>query len=598
MEGDAFTLREKQAQVARLVVERATERNADPVVALLPPGYGKEWAWQHAATLLMRADLIDVVMTFTPRTNLCTQAETNWYGRDRHGRESGRRLQYAKPVPHSFHWAKGNSVPLYSPPAIGYIATYQALGTNFGPHEDIARRHSGRLLIVCDEAAGLGGYGIGAEAEREEQDVLRAADRIRRLAPHAAAVLLLTGAPDRGDGKRLILCEDRYRQRDDGTYVLDADVSGSYTEGVSLGYLRPIEVYYFDAEGREITRDGNDRPVSVSEDQSLVHIALREPDVYRPMVTETIERLRGLRLTHSGLVAGVACIDTRHARDVHRFLKQCAPDLRVGIAVSEDGKDSRFPLDAARNGQLDVLVFVRQAYIGFDCPAMSVFCVLTNVRDASHLTQLTGRALRVWNAVPVGEQTAHIVSLNDARATAFFERMRTDAQLGIRERDSRDGPEPNGDRLARDIRDLRATDLEIEDMDGRIPGGAEALRLMRGERIPDTPGAVRAVAHIIAKARDPASANGEPDTPPEVPLTNRERVDALKSKAAANVGSIAARRVRTNGRSFRDVVQDVNDELGRRSYYADDCRTEAQAEARLAESIAMCEEEGANVRSR
>ena len=579
MDADNFELRPKQRDIAPLAVERARRGDRTPVLVLLAPGFGKEWGWQHTATELMRQNLITSSMTFTPRRNLCAQAETGW---------KKRRKRYASPRPEGFPFTAGNQTPLYREPAFGYVSTYQALTTNPRPHEAVARMHSGRLLIVCDEAAGLGGTGVG---EDDDQTATLAAARIEDLAPHAACILLLTGAPYRGDGKRLILCEDRYYHHEDGTYHLSADIEGTYTEGVEHGFLRPITVLYADAEGRV-----DDQLVTVTDNPWLVTPMLRDKRVYGPMIAKTLDHLHAVRGLHPQLMAGIACIDGGHAREAMELTKQLGPKLRVDIALAEDGKTSQRNLQAARDGGLDVLVFVRQAFIGFDCPAMSVFCVLSNVREPSYLTQLVGRSLRVADGIPVGEQTAHIVTLNDRAAVDFFEAMKTDSQRGIELREQREVVADNGERTTvRQVEDAGVTGWHFEDTEGDVDGAEEALRFMRGEPIPDTPTAVRAVASIIAKVRNP-QAEPEPEAPPQ---TEEEEKQALKIATKTNLRGIAGKWMNVRGGRMDDHMRALYREVAERSgVWASDGRTSLHEERRRVEtSIAMCEEYGVRVRA-
>jgi hypothetical protein len=551
--------------------------------------------WQHAATELIRAGLIDTVMVFTPRTNLCTQAETNWWTRDaKTGQQSGRRLLYAEPVPHSFTWPDGNRTPLYEPPAQGYVTTNQALVTNPDVHIDHAERHSSRVLLVVDEAAALGGYGVG---ENDDREATLTAQRIAELIPHAAAVLYLTGAAHRGDGRMLIGLEHRYRRRDDGTHVLDADVTGTYTQGVSAGFLRPIEVTYVNSEGKEVLRDGLERVVSVAEDQSLVSDALLFPGVYESIARRTVGRLRALRAKHAGLMAGIACLNQDHARDVHHYLCAYAPDLRVQIAVSNDGPRSRAVLDRARVGQVDVLVFVRQAFIGFDCPPMAVLAILTNYRDDAFLMQLSGRVLRIWRELEVSEQWAHFITLNDRKAVQFFERLREDAQKGIREREPGDGPGPK-DGVGRDIRDMRDVGAHVDDSEGIVDGGADALAVIERYRIW---GKVRDVADMLRDVRDGKTngAHGN-DDPEPVATTVVERCAEWGRRTQRNAKAIAgAYKSRGDERPIDEIVRAIQEEISRKSYWARECkRDEAKAKARYTESVRRCGEEGTRVHER
>lgn len=551
---DKIVLRDKQQEIADRVLERALEwepgRTVVPVVALLAPGFGKELGWMNAAVVLQRHGLIDAVFDLTPRRTLCEQAELNWYSEDKKGRPNPEswRLQYAEPVPHSYQWTDGNATPLWRPPQFGYITTYAALkrldlhlGDSNRPGE--AWKHSGRFLLVCDEAAALGGLPARADSEERDEDEREgtlAGQAIRLMSEHARVVLYLTGAPDRGDGRMLINCESRYRPVTTNgrtRYFLEPDVEATYREGVGLGILRPPEAYYFNAMGDEVLdpETGSTKPLSVQDSSRWVSYALEDERVWKPMVDAVLFHLRGLRnLTDKRYQAGIACMDQAHADKIEEYVKECAPAFEIAIALSRDNKASQVALQGARDGKVDVLVFVRQAFIGFNCPPMAVMGLLTHYRDESHLIQLCGRALRWWKDGG-SEQIAKFVTLNDPDSHRFFERLKEDARLGLRERG--DGHSGGGGGARKETRNWRIGSAEVEDADGEVPDADKLLRLAEELGIY---GSARKMAEFAARSREECSekSNGESDDF-EGAQTGEAHLDAYVSATATNVGRIA-----------------------------------------------------------
>ncbi|MDX3697052.1 hypothetical protein PV726_43845 [Streptomyces europaeiscabiei] len=74
---------------------------------------------------------------------------------------------------------------------------------------------------------------------------------------------------------------------------------------------------------------------------------------------------------------------------------------------------------------MDILVTVRMAFIGYDCPQITVVGILTHHRDRGHLMQMVGRGLRMWSDMRPREQSCLIIgggSWPDGQRPAVSER--------------------------------------------------------------------------------------------------------------------------------------------------------------------------------
>src|SRR5262249_51737923 len=121
----------------------------------------------------------------------------------------------------------------------GLARTYASLNTGFRLDEDLCKRH--RVGLVVDEAQMLGSRIEGSDA------ILRATENIKRLFDLCAFMAVGTGTAERSDGRRVF--GGRYGEPDKkGRRLLLADVEASYSEGVTEGYLRPVEVIFKDGK--------------------------------------------------------------------------------------------------------------------------------------------------------------------------------------------------------------------------------------------------------------------------------------------------------------------------------------------------------------
>lgn len=470
---DRFVPRPAQERM-RVACLAAAGRGQRVVTALAFPATGKTAGAGHAANALYRAGIIDTVQVFTPRLNLCSQFEGDW--------ERQRRL-YAGPALGRIA-ARPNTPPLLRDGASGYAATYAALvaaqrpgGANI--HLDVAR--SRRSLLILDEAHLLG---------MDEQGGTRAAAIVAELAAAAAAVLLMTGTPYREDGLPLLFA--RYSRPDLlGRRFLLADVAATYGEGVASGYLRPVEfllidgtadLAYIGAEGDEGGR------LIVSEARGGLRGVLEHRGYWAGLVDRTVEQVRLVQSIDPGLCGLIAANNQAHARRIRRYLREAYPELRTLLAVSDDA-GAQGSLEAFRRGEADVLITVRMAYIGYDHPAISVVCALTDYRAHGFLHQLFARGLRVMAGVPRDAQTLYAVVPDDPAMRGYADAIRAEAEEGLRARGRRD-PEvagSSGPPRVPEVLRAAATAVRAQGLDRRgdlTPNELAALaRLQRSQNL-------------------------------------------------------------------------------------------------------------------
>src|SRR5690606_39677784 len=109
----------------------------------------------------------------------------------------------------------------------------------------------------------------------------------------------------------------------------------------------------------------------------------------------------------------ISCMEQRDAKQVASYLQQAYPGLRVSLAISEDGPEAERALRDYQVKGGDILVTVRKAFIGYDCPQITVVGILTHYRDPGHLMQLVGRGLRTWSGVEARSQSCRVIAPDD-----------------------------------------------------------------------------------------------------------------------------------------------------------------------------------------
>ena len=543
-------------------------------VGLIWCGSGKTLLYQAIATQLMRLPFperkrIKYVAVFTPRRNLAEQGELKWRrkvldDKKRPVRDKATGL----PVPdegdyllfdarcrldHLLH--RENRSPLIEDgkERIGYLTTYQSLVSDCNKaerdggqlHLKWARKHAGEFLLVADEAQ----Y-CGAPIDEDDDDSPAAGKYFEQMAQYAAHTLLLTGQADRADGRKLVLCDDLYEEDSKGRlHLRKADIFlASYSDGIAEGYLRQFDAAIHNAHV-VIKDSGGEYDLSVSDKQDpaervALSAVLRDPDLWQPMVDVSIQRLRFAQTIKQKHRLLIGCMSRNDAFEVKKYLEgryRGNERLRIKIAVSEqDAARHGNPgdnLHEFREGDWDVLISVRMAFIGYDCPEITVVCVLTNYRDFGHLVQLVFRGGRVWSGGgPARDQRLHLIVPDDPAMQRFIAYLRDEQARGIKEPTDGPPPPPPGERPELDR--AYATDIRgaTNDSDMSSEDFARYQAALDGSGPITTPEQLRAAVQGLLFAVTPQPTEPVARAAGRSSLTEREIAEAGRSDAAQKIG--------------------------------------------------------------
>ncbi|MER5864566.1 HNH endonuclease [Kitasatospora sp. NPDC002040] len=543
---DNFVPRTFQREVITQVVERI-RAGSDRTIVLASPGSGKTLAYQALATRLIREGLIDFVAVFVPRVALAEQCETGWMHRTTSGVggycllfDSRKRLGKVR--------HRVNEVPLTSPgePGSGFVSTYSALVTNERLFLDWARRHEGRFLLVGDEAQFCGSAGD------KEDGGTKSGLLMEKLHDYAAHTLLLTGTPYRADNQPLILADYELNPSNPRRKKLVCHAEATYADGIAGGYLRKFEMQMVEAEvARRTLGDDSGHgetllTYNLSDDGSDLVPVLRDEKVWKPLADRVVRAVRDKKRFNSEYRGLISCMQQNEARKVQQYIQQQHPDLRVGIAVSSD-TDAPKALRDFKYERMDILVTVRMAFIGYDCPQITVVGILTNYRDGGHLMQLAGRGLRIWSDGPSArEQTCVIVTPDDPKMQGFLALLREEEAQGLRIIEEREGAEPAepGTAVQEALSFVEsATATTTRAASNEVDVESDELRLIEGYKLMADSGEdaskikmMLELASLSFKQPVPEQ-RAAPEAPAvfEVPKTEREQIAKLNAEAASTI---------------------------------------------------------------
>lgn len=601
---DQFKPREFQTEVIKSVLDGISSGRRTTVV-LASPGSGKTLTYQAVATYLYREGLIDYVGAFVPRIVLARQCELSWHRRldqpdgisafdgDHRLFDPRARIGPIRHIP--------NKLPLLPPgeSGIGFVTTYSALVK--APlifSEGWARKHKGRFLLVADEA-----QFCGTNDDDNDSGGTAAGRWMKELHEYAAHTLLLTGTPYRSDGQPLILA-DYEPAGEDGMRRLVHHAEASYATGIAESYLRRFEAELHDARVRVKYASNEAVEYDLSISGADLKEVVRKPDVWQPICRDVVRALREKQKIYAGYRALISCMQQPEARLVQKFLAKEYPDLKVMISVSDDGADAEQALRDFKSGGADVLVTVRKAFIGYDCPEITVVGVLTNYRDQGHLFQLVGRGLRILKDGPDRRaQSCRVICPDDPQMQQFVDMMRGESEQGMRERERREKAQDGAELPSKSsqpelswVESAHSTAVRGVSNDAEVD--ADEMFLIKAVKhelgLSDDATSLKLFIERIGMTLSQGSAaaagaelDGQillPATSAGTPKTEREHVEDLNRQAAKSIKSFVARQgydVKDSavfGKQVMRVTAAVNAAAG---FTADEVRTVDDAMARL-----------------
>lgn len=586
---DTFVPRPFQREVIKKVLD-GIELGRDTTVVLASPGSGKTLAYQAAATYLFREGLIDYAAIFAPRINLARQCETAWRYRADDGRLHGdhelfdhrSRFGAIRHVP--------NTPPLIPPghQGVGFVTTYAALAAQPALFLSWAKAMKGRFLLVADEA-----QFCGATDERDRGGT-RAGALIEQLHDFARHTLLCSGTPYRSDGYPLVLAD--YEDADDeGLRRLVTHAEATYSDGIAEHYLRRFEATLHQVRVREksIATDSS-REYDLSDDGSELADVLRRPDVWQPIVDGVVRAIREKQQVHPAYRGLISCMEQSDADRAFRYAQTKYPGLRVKLAISNDGTMAEQALRDFRAQPSDLLVTVRKAFIGYDCPEITVVGILSNYRDRGHLMQLSGRGLRIpskgpLKGLPWSEQSCRIIAPDDPGMQDFIDYLRGELEDGLRERERREAAA--AERTEQDtlsyIESAAITQSRAVSNDAEL-GAEDLLRINIAKQdfglVDDATRLWQAFAQWAGKPVEDEPDATPPVPPGRTPMTEREEIEQVNRRVADEVKAhLSARGIYPSDPSYSEAIKKatamVNAAPG--SMPARQVRTIDQANARL-----------------
>jgi superfamily II DNA or RNA helicase len=387
----------------------------------------------------------------------------------------------------------------------GGVVTYQQLPHIISTFETWAR-NGVRLMFVVDE---------GHHAS-EDNRWGTAVESIGRIAKR---ILVTTGTPFRGDGRRISFVK---YDKDGKGGVAIPDFRYTYREAVRDRVCRQV-IFMTDDGMADFILNEQERKVRISEagdeDVSLAAATIfkRDSEWLKQVIEKADAKLDDYRVMSPSAGGLVICrpgdddLDIKHLNQVALLVKSITGEQPE--VITHDDPDANAKIERFRDSSTKWICAVRKISEGVDIKRLRVEVLANRPSTELMFRQVVGRVVRVEDKKRPGDATVFMAKF--PQLTAWAEKISEEAEAGLRERKTDSGG--GGERKGSDFIPLGSTHEDggaISDF-GEIYGSDEvnaAELLKRGDpQLIDV--SVVKLAHVMRKLGvkpDPAATVSEP----------------------------------------------------------------------------------------
>lgn len=425
------------------------------IIANVTPGGGKSALPVILFSILKAAGIVDKLLWIVPRKSLQIQAEQIFTKPD------WRRLLGHS---HRIRTSTNQLDPFRG--LAGCVTTYQALSIASPKIIEEFTRY-GRLLLVLDEFHHLK---VSEGKEDEQDEEVTAWGPIKEIMDNSRLSLLMTGALQRGDERR-IPCLD-YRQAGKVWMPIlentDEQLVVTYSRRTALNDKAILMTDFLHFDGAAQYLKGKDivEVPSIAQDnepRKAIWTAL-QTDYAKKLLRRGLQHWVEYRQEHPRSKMLIVSHSIGYAQAHTEDLLEIGIS-KVGIAISEDPKAEekirRFKLPNSDPSSLEILVTVAMAYEGLDVPQCTHTVCLTHIRSRPWIEQMLARAVRIDDgAGPYNGQQAYCFGPDDRLFHQCIKEIIAEQEAVARDKEGGEAPPPGDPTipLASDLTDERAQD--------------------------------------------------------------------------------------------------------------------------------------------
>ncbi|MBA6416944.1 DEAD/DEAH box helicase family protein [Colwellia sp. 6M3] len=331
-------------------------------LALATPGAGKTLMASELADQLLKSDLIDLIICFSP-SSIVSQ-------------DFSQSLQLR--VNERFDGLLG---------AKGHSLTYQSLQYLDKNFWQLFERY--RVFVIFDEIHHCAGSSIDNANAWGEQIILNIQDK-------AKYTLALTGTPWRSDAAPIVLSNYMHPSN-----KISCDYVYGLAEAITDDVCRVPQIIAVDNNNISVVDDVETKTFTSFKcllSQSIIPYQeiIENEKVMKYLISSAQKKLSAIRAKNSDAAGLIVASSVEHARQISMLMKACFNENTIVVTYRES--DPTSIIQQFRHAQTKWIISVGMISEGTNIPRLQICCHLTNIKTEMHFRQILGRILRMTDS--------------------------------------------------------------------------------------------------------------------------------------------------------------------------------------------------------
>ena len=335
--------------------------NNSHFLVLATPGAGKTLMASELADRLLKKNMIDLIICFSP-SSIVSQ-------------DFSHSLQLR--INERFDGQLG---------AKGHSLTYQSLQYLNADFWELFKRY--RIFVIFDEIHHCAGSNIDNANAWGERIILNIQDK-------AKYTLALTGTPWRSDAAPIVL--SNYMHPDN---KITCDYVYGLSEAILDDVCRVPQIFAIDNNNISVVDDETRTFTSFKSllSQSIIPYPeiIENKKVIKYMISSAQKKLNSIRDANVDAAGLIVASSINHAKQIAATMKACFNEDAVVVTYREN--DPTSIIQDFRHAQTKWIISVGMISEGTNIPRLQVCCHLTNIKTEMHFRQILGRILRITDS--------------------------------------------------------------------------------------------------------------------------------------------------------------------------------------------------------
>ena len=354
-------LRQWQTACITLALKKYLNGNSH-FLALATPGAGKTLMASELADQLLKNNLIDLIICFSP-SSIVSQ-------------DFSESLQLR--INERFDGLLG---------AKGHSLTYQNLQYLDGNFWQLFHRY--RVFVIFDEIHHCAGSNIDNANAWGEQIILNIQDK-------AKYTLALTGTPWRSDAAPIVLSNYMHPSN-----KISCDYVYGLAEAIQDNVCRVPQIIAIDNNNISVVDDNETKTFTSFKcllSQSIIPYQeiIENEAVIKYVISSAQKKLSSIRTKNSDAAGLIVASSVEHAKQIRLLMKACFNEDAVVVTYRENEPTNI--IQQFRHAKTKWIISVGMISEGTNIPRLQVCCHLTNIKTEMHFRQILGRILRMTNS--------------------------------------------------------------------------------------------------------------------------------------------------------------------------------------------------------